>query len=134
MPTSQAQIWKGSPFTIERTEGKAPGTVIFRLCGPFTARDMYGSLTPAALSNMLDFQSTPSEQAPAVNIVDLTDVPYMDSTGLGMIVRHYVRCQGKGIRLIAAGMSPRVLDLFKLTKMDAVIPTAPTAEEADLVR
>jgi anti-anti-sigma factor len=134
MPTSQAQIWKGSPFTIERTEGKAPGTMIFRLCGPFTARDMYGSLTPAALSNMLDFQSTPSEQAPAVNIVDLTDVPYMDSTGLGMIVRHYVRCQGKGIRLIAAGMSPRVLDLFKLTKMDAVIPTAPTAEEADLVR
>ena len=134
MPVSQAQIWKGSPFTIEQIEGKAPGTVIFRLCGPFTARDMYGSLTPAALSNMLDFQSTPSEQPPALNILDLTDVPYMDSTGLGTIVRHYVRCQGKGIRLIATGMSPRVLELFRLTKMDAVIPTASTAEEADLVR
>src|SRR5271156_2934873 len=120
MPMSQAQIWKGSPFTIEQIEGKTPGTVIFRLCGPFTARDMYGSLTPAALSNMLDFQSTPSEQPPAVNILDLTDVPYMDSTGLGTIVRHYVRCHGKGVRLIAAGVSPRVLELFKLTKVEAV--------------
>ena len=37
---TQVQIWKSSPFTIERKQGKAPGTVIFRLCGPFTARDM----------------------------------------------------------------------------------------------
>src|SRR5271155_3613701 len=123
MAVTQAQIWKGTPFTIERKEGKAPGTVIFRLSGPFTARDMFGSLTPVALHNMLDFQSTPSEQPPAVNILDLTDVPYMDSTGLGMIVRHYVRCQGKGVRMIAAGVSPRVLALLKLTKMDAVIAT-----------
>jgi len=128
---TQAQIWKGTPFSIERKEGKAPGTLIFRLCGPFTARDMFGSLTPVALHNMLDFQSTPSEQPPAVNILDLTDVPYMDSTGLGMIVRHYVRCQGKGIRLIAAGVSPRVLELFKLTKVEAVFSMTATVEEAD---
>jgi anti-anti-sigma factor len=128
---TQAQIWKGTPFSIERKEGKAPGTVIFRLCGPFTARDMFGSLTPVALNNMLDFQSTPSEQPPAVNILDLTDVPYMDSTGLGMIVRHYVRCQGKGVRLIAAGVSPRVLELFKLTKVEAVFSMTATIEEAD---
>src|ERR1700733_13750242 len=132
MAVTQAQLWKGTPFSIERKEGKAPGTVIFRLSGPFTARDMFGSLTPDALHNMLDFQSTASEQPPAVNILDLTDVPYMDSTGLGMIVRHYVRCQGKGVRLIAAGVSPRVLALLKLTKMDAVIATTATVEDADL--
>ena len=130
---TQAQTWKSSPFTIERKQGKAPGTVIFRLCGPFTARDMYGSLTPGELHNMLDFQSAPSEQLPAMNILDLTDVPYMDSTGLGMIVRHYVRCQGRGVRMIAAGVSPRVLELLKLTKMDAVLATAATVEDADLL-
>ena len=118
---TQAQIWKNSPFSIERKEGKAPGTVIFRLCGPFTARDMYGSLTPVDLQNMLDFQSTPSEELPALNILDLTEVPYMDSTGLGRIVSHYVHCRGKGVRMIAAGLSPRVLELFKLTKVDSVI-------------
>jgi anti-anti-sigma factor len=129
---TQAQIWKSSPFSIERKEGKAPGTVIFRLCGPFTARDMYGSLTPLDLQNMLDFQSTPSEELPALNILDLTEVPYMDSTGLGMIVKHYVRCQGKGIRVIAAGANGRVLELFRLTKMDGVITTTSTVDDADI--
>ena len=129
---TQAQIWKNSPFSIERKEGKALGTVIFRLCGPFTARDMYGSLTPIDLQNMLDFQSTPSEELPALNILDLTEVPYMDSTGLGMIVKHYVRCHGKGVRVIAAGPSERVLELFKLTKMDGVISTSSTVDDADI--
>jgi len=123
-----AQTSQGSAFTIEHQQGKAPGTVIF---GPFTARDMYGSLTPAALRSLFDFQSMPTEAPPAVNILDLTDVPYMDSAGLGMIVSHYVRCQGKGLQLIAAGATARVRDLFKLTKVDAIIPMTATVEEAD---
>jgi anti-anti-sigma factor len=131
MPISQAQIWKGTPFSIERKEGKSSGTVIFCLCGPFTARDMYGSLTPVGLRNMLDFQSTPNEAPPVVNILDLTDVPYMDSAGLGIVVGHYVSCHRKGIRLIAAGVSPRVRELFKMTRVDTTIPIATTVEEAD---
>ncbi len=132
MTISQAQLWKGTPFSIERRAGKTSGTVIFRLRGPFTARDMYGSLTPVGLRNMLDFQSTPGEEPPAVNILDLTDVPYMDSAGLGLVVGHYVSCQRKGIRLIAAGVSPRVRELFKMTKVDATIPTTATVDEADI--
>jgi anti-anti-sigma factor len=132
MTTSHAQVWKGTPFSIERKEGKASGTIIFRLCGPFTARDMYGSLTPAGLRNMLDFQSIDGEKPPAVNILDLTDVPYMDSCGLGIVVGHYVSCHRKGIRLIAAGVSPRVRELFKMTRVDATIPMAATADEADI--
>jgi anti-anti-sigma factor len=128
---TQAQIWKNSPFTIERKEGKAPGTIIFRLCGPFTARDMFGTLTPDALGNMLAFQSLPDEQPPTLNILDLTEVPYIDSTGLGTIVRHYVRCHGKGVRLIAAGVTPRVLELFKLTKVHGIFPMVSTVQEAE---
>jgi ABC-type transporter Mla MlaB component len=132
MPTVQAQIWKGSPFNIQREEGKTPNTVIFRLSGPFTARDMYGSLTPFTLGNMLAFQSPGDDGPPALNILDLKDVPYMDSAGLGMIVRHYVRCKSKGVRLIVAGAVPRVLDLFKLTKVDGLIPVTTTVEEAEI--
>jgi len=131
MPTVQGQIWKGSPFTIERSEGKTSATVIFRFHGPFTAGDMYGSLTPFALRNLLDFQSTGDDGPPALNILDLTDVPYMDSAGLGMIVQHFVRCKSKGVRLIAAGAGSRVLDLFTLAKVDGLIPTAVTVEEAE---
>ena len=130
--TIQAQIWKSTPFTIERKEGKTPGTVIFRLCGPFTARDMFSTLAPIAIHDMLKFQSVPGEEPPTLNILDLTEVPYMDSSGLGRIVSHYVHCRGKGIRMIAAGANPRVLELFKMTKVDSVIPMAVTVEEADI--
>ena len=132
MQTIQAQVWKPTPFTIERKEGKAPGTVIFRLCGPFTARDMFGTLAPIALHNILSFESAPNEKPPVLNILDLTDVPYMDSTGLGRIVSHYTHCCGKGIRMVDAGATPRVQELFKLTKVDGIIPMAATVEEADI--
>ena len=130
---TEAQSLKRAPFTIERKEGKAPGTVIFRFSGPFTARDMFESLPPVALKNMLDFQSVPEEKPPVLNILDLTDVPYMDSSGLGTVVRHYVRCQGRGIQFVAAGVSSRVLDLFKITKVDGVIPMKTTVEDADIL-
>jgi len=50
---------------------------------------------------------------------------------MGMIVNHYVRCQGKGAKLIVAGVSSRVFELFKLTKVDTVIPITATLEEAE---
>jgi ABC-type transporter Mla MlaB component len=132
MSTSQPQLWKGTTFSIERVPGKAPCTLIFRLAGPFTARDRYGSLTPLALSNMLDFQAVPDEQPPSLNILDLTAVPYMDSTGLGMIVTHYTRCQTRGIRMVVAGSTKRVLDLFNMTKVDTILPLAASIEEVDV--
>jgi anti-anti-sigma factor len=127
----QAQIGKRAPFSIERQEGKAPGTVIFHLSGPFTARDMFESLPPAALRNMLEFQSAPNEEPPVLNIVDLTDVPYVDSSGLGIIVSHYVHCRNRGIQLRIAGSSARVLELFRITKVDGFLPLVATCEEAD---
>ena len=64
-------------------------------------------------------------------ILDLTEVPYMDSAGLGMIVSHYVRCQGRGVRLVAAGVSSRVVQLLELTKVDKFFPRFDSVDEAD---
>lgn len=124
-----AQIWQSSKFKIERSEGKTPGTVIFRLSGPFTARDMYGSLSPSALRNT--FESEEPGAHHTLHILDLTDVPYMDSAGLGLIVSHYVRCQKRGVRLVAAGVSSRVLQLLEMTKVDKFFPRFNTIEDAD---
>ena len=131
MSIIQAQIWKGSTFTIERKGGKAPGTVIFRLSGPFTARDMFGALTPAALRNLFESEPALGEPPPSLTIFDLTSVPYMDSAGIGMIVSQYVRCESKSVRMIVAGVSPRVRELFKMTKVDTFLPLAATPEEAE---
>jgi anti-anti-sigma factor len=123
-----AQIWKGSTFTIERKEGKAPGTVIFHLSGPFTVRNMFDQLSPAALHELFESQSG---EAPTIHIFDMTDVPYMDSWGLSTIISQYVRCQARGLRMVVAGVSPRVLEWFRLTKLDTVIPMDTTVEEAE---
>jgi anti-anti-sigma factor len=105
--------------------------VIFRFTGPFTAHDILGSGTPTAFHHIFDCELTPGDAAPMKNIIDLTGVPYMDSSGVGVLVSHYVRCRGKGVRLIAVGANPRVAQLFKLTRVDSFIPMVATLAEAE---
>jgi anti-anti-sigma factor len=83
---------------------------------------MYASLSPEAYRNL--FESPPRDGYPPVHIFDLTEVPYMDSLGLGMLASHYVRCQRDKIQLSITGVSPRVQELLGLTKMDTVLPIA----------
>jgi anti-anti-sigma factor len=123
-----AQVWKSSKFTIERNQGKTPGTVIFRLAGPFTARDMHSTLSPIELRNTFESE----EGTPHVlHIIDLSDVPYIDSAGLGLIVSHYVRCQGRDVRLVLAGVNPRVIQLLEMTRVDGFLQRIATVEEAN---
>lgn len=129
MSAVPAQIWNGSSFHIERSAGSLPGSLVFRFSGPFTARDMYASLTPAALKNLFEHESA-TRQPSSINIFDLTDVPYIDSCGLGLIVGHFVRCQNKGIQFVVAGVGPRVLQLLKTTKVDRLFPMTSTVDEA----
>ena len=109
------------PLILERQEGKAPGTLILRLTGPITLR------------NLFDFQAQlrDLQPPPPVTILDLTGVPYMDSAGMGAVINPHVHCQGKGAKLIITGVSPRILELFKMTRVDTVITQAPTVEDAE---
>ena len=108
------------PLTIDQKEGKNPGTRIFCLTGPLTLRNLFELQTE--LRN-----ATP----PPLTVIDLTAVPYMDSAGMGLVMNHYVRCQTKGARLIVAGANSRVMDLFKVTKVDAVLPLVKTVDDAE---
>jgi anti-anti-sigma factor len=119
MASSETKIWKSARLTIERGESETHGTV-FRLSGPLTGRDMYNSLSPDAFRNI--FESVPGSVQPPAHVFDLTEVPYVDSTGLGMLVSHFVRCQSKGIHLSITGVNARVQELFRLTGMTAVLP------------
>jgi anti-anti-sigma factor len=110
------------PLKIDREAGKAPGTRIVRLSGPLTLR------------NVFDLQAQMRAEEPAtLTILDLTGVPYMDSAGMGVVVNYHVHCQNKGGKFVAAGVSPRILELFKITKVDAVIRMAANSEEAEAI-
>ena len=107
-------------LSIEIQEGAVAGTRIIRLQGPLTLRNIFtfqGEVRGAALTSRV--------------ILDLSGVPYMDSAGMGSIINYYVHCENNKTRLIAAGVSPRVMELFKMTKVDSVIPLAFSVEAAE---
>ncbi len=130
MQITRTEMWKSPTFTIERIEGQEPGTVIYQITGVFNARDMYGSMKQVALGNIFDYKAEPQTEAPTRHVFDLSKVPQMDSSGLGLLVSHFISCRSKGIRVVVAGSSPNVLQLFKFTKVDTLLPLAPTMEEA----
>ena len=53
---TQAEISNRLPLTFEREVGEAPGTVVFRFSGPFTARTVFECQSPDAVSKMFDLQ------------------------------------------------------------------------------
>ncbi len=120
IPYTDSNMAIDDPLAIERRQGKAPGTLIFQLTGPVTLRNLF-DLQPHLRSGDL----------PRVSILDLSGVPYMDSAGMGAIVNYYVHCEQKRVKLIVAGVSPRVLELFKMTRVDTIISLVATVEEAE---
>jgi anti-sigma B factor antagonist len=108
------------PLAISRREAAAPGAQVFTLAGPVTLPNLF--TLQAELRN---------GELPKSVILDLSAVPYMDSAGMGAIVNYFVHCQNRGVKLIAVGICSRVHELFKMTKVDTVIPCFPTVEEAE---
>jgi len=130
MATTRTEMWKNQSFTIERIEGQAPSTIIYEIAGTFNARDMYGSMKQVQLGNIFEFKPESGAEAPRLHIFDLTSVPQMDSSGLGVLVSHFIACRAKGIRVVIVGSSPNVKQLFKFTKVDTILPMAATVEDA----
>lgn len=130
MPTTRTQLWQNPKFAIERIEDEERGALIFRFTGVFAANEMYGVLKPFAVVNIFDFDPPPGKELPGLNVFDITEVPTLDSSGLGLIISHFIRCRARGVRVVAVGVSPNVMQLFKFTRTDSLIPTASSVEEA----
>ncbi len=80
----------------------------------------------------LDFKETvrhETEGAPARVILDLTQVTFIDSSGLGAIVA-IMKHLAPERQLMLAGLTPAVDKVFKLTRMDSVFRIFMTLEEA----
>ncbi|HEX4037129.1 MAG TPA: STAS domain-containing protein [Acidobacteriaceae bacterium] len=107
-------------LTLESVAGQAPGSRILRLTGPLT------------INALFDFQSALRADPPHFLILDLTAVPYMDSAGMGAIINYYVSCQRHGKRLVVVGVNGRVMELFKMTKVDTLLTMKSTIAEAEL--
>jgi anti-sigma B factor antagonist len=63
-------------------------------------------------------------------VLNLADVPYVDSAGLGEIVRTYTTVSRQGGSLKLLNLTKRITDLLSITKLLTVFETFETESEA----
>ena len=63
-------------------------------------------------------------------IFDLSEVPFMSSTGLGQIMRAFRACSTHGGTVKIVNPQPLVEDVFRVTKLNRLLPILHSIEEA----
>jgi anti-sigma B factor antagonist len=82
-------------------------------------------------SNALRREVKPLVQAAGpIVVMDLSQVSYMDSGGIGALVGLYTTARAAGGQFTLAGANPKVLHVLEITKLKDVLGMYPTAEDA----
>ncbi len=93
------------PLLIEDFAGPKDGQRILRLTGPLV------------LTTLFDFQSKVRSDTSRTLMLDFTNVPYVDSAGIGALVGAYVTHQKDGRNLYLIGVNQRVQDALQVTRV-----------------
>jgi anti-sigma B factor antagonist len=101
------------PLEIERLER---GVLSFR--GPLT------------MENVTPFLNAVRRETAPTMILDLSGVPYLDSSGLGSLVSACTSASKAGRRMALTGVNKRVMKVFEITKMEQVFLMFPTLSDA----
>jgi anti-sigma B factor antagonist len=105
-------------LTVERYEGVAQDQRILLLRGPIT------------IETAPQFERAVHHEQAETVILDLTEVPYIDSVGLGSLVAAYVSHQKSGRCLVLTAVKPRVRKIMEITKVNEFFVTFSTTWEA----
>ncbi len=95
------------------------GNRLIRLTGPLVLRSLF------------EFQATARKETGKSVILDISDVPYMDSAGLGAVISIFASCQRTNRGFGIVGVSPRIKTLFEVTHCDGLLPSFESIEAAD---
>ncbi len=63
-------------------------------------------------------------------LVDLKACPYLDSTELGRLIRCHISVRKAGGRVRLCNLSPKLMTLMKMTRLDTVLDLFSTEEDA----
>lgn len=67
---------------------------------------------------------------PSRLIVDLSKVPYMDSSGVATLVEAMKTAQQNRTRLVLCGLQPKVKSIFEIARLDTVFAITSDTEKA----
>jgi anti-sigma B factor antagonist len=91
---------------IDDQPGSQPGQRVLRLEGALVMPTVFG------------FQSMVRADTSRSLIIDFTNVPYVDSAGIGALVGAYVTRQHSGRNLALVGVSERIHNALKVTHVE----------------
>ena len=85
------------------------------------------------LSRSAHFQQSLLEvldRRPELIVVNLADVPYMDSSGVASLVKVLSRARKRKTAVRLAALCQRVRSIFEITRLDSIFEIHETEEEA----
>jgi anti-sigma B factor antagonist len=106
-------------LTLESRDGSAPGRTVLSLKGMLT------------ISTLFSFQEFTHNDKSESLIVEMSEVPYIDSAGLGSIISAYVSREREARKLVLAGVSDRVKMVMTVSGVEALFKMYPNVEEAE---
>lgn len=98
-----------------------------------------GEATVVELSGDVDLHHAPALHAALVDVtnerpkrlvLNLTAVPYMDSSGVGTLVEIFRRVTAYKGKMILCGLNARVRGVFEITKLDRFFTICDNEEQA----
>lgn len=102
-----------------------------RIIGDVTVLDLKGKMTLGEGDELLkDKINSLIHQGQKKLLLNLEGVPYIDSAGLGEIVRTYTTVSRQGGSLKLVNLTKRITDLLSITKLLTVFETFETEPEA----
>jgi len=105
-------------MNIVTTVGTREGQKVLALKGPLTIHTIF------------DFQSAVREESSSAVIIDFSNVPFMDSAGLGALVGARVALQKANRPLALAALNTQVKALLDMSKVSPFFRIFTTVEEA----
>ena len=107
------------PVRIEKQKGLAPGVEILKVYGPLE------------ISNYSEFQDLMSRNEAPILLVDLGEVPYIDSAVLGSMVAMHVACSRSQRKYALVRANQRIQNMLTVSGVGEIIVTFPTIEKAE---
>ena len=102
-----------------------------RAVGDVVVLDLKGKITLGEGDELLkDKVNSLVNQGHRKIVLNLADVPYIDSAGLGEIVRTYTTVSRQGGSLKLLNLTKRITDLLSITKLLAVVETFESENDA----
>jgi anti-sigma B factor antagonist len=102
-----------------------------RIIGDVTVLDLKGKMTLGEGDELLkDKINSLIHQGQKKLLLNLEGVPYIDSAGLGEIVRTYTTVSRQGGNLKLVNLTKRITDLLSITKLLTVFETFDSEAEA----